>query len=96
MEFKLGDSVILASDLASPIISHEGTITKLSKQKDIAWIDGHHRPEDCIYSAYLWPMEYKEELIAVLTERAFLKKKYEDSMALIYQLSNKITNARKG
>jgi hypothetical protein len=39
---------------------------------------------------FCWPLQYKNELLAVLTERAKLKKAFDDSMGLVYQLNNMI------
>lgn len=39
---------------------------------------------------FCWPVEAEDELRSILTERARLKKAFDDSMSLVYQLSNKI------
>jgi hypothetical protein len=39
---------------------------------------------------YCWPVQVKEELVAILTERRRLKQAYDKSMGLIYELTNKI------
>jgi hypothetical protein len=47
-----------------------------------------------VYNFKLFPLEYKEELYFVVEERARLKKLYDESIALVYQLRNKITTEK--
>lgn len=89
MNVQVGKKVVWCHDMADPSTLQEGTVTRVGGE--IAWVDGHHRPEDCIYKAYLWPAEVKDELLDIIKERARLKKAYDDSMGLIYQLGNKVT-----
>jgi hypothetical protein len=76
----------------------EGTITARRAGRDIfestVWIDGFHKPEDCIYEMYCWPIEAKEELVAIHIERKMLKKAFEESMILIYRLRNKFSEQK--
>lgn len=85
----IGKKVVWTMSMDSPKDLQEGTVTKVGGE--IAWVDGHHKAEDCVYKAYLWPAEVKKELIAILIERAMLKKAYDDSIGLIYELRNKVT-----
>ena len=84
---QLGDSIIWTNDLSVPEV-REGTVTKLGK--DICWVDNQHKPEDCIYQAFTWPSRVKVELLAIMSERQRLKSDYDNSMAMVYQLQNKI------
>ena len=43
-----------------------------------------------VIAEYCWPVEAREELVTILTERQRLQKALDDSMGLVYQLGNKI------
>ena len=90
MQVKVGDAIVWARQMDVPTLER-GTVTR--GKGDTCGVDGKHRAEDCLYSAYAWPARAEVELLAILTERQRLKKAYDDSMSLVYQLSNKI--ARK-
>jgi len=82
---KLGEQVILVDRLDDPQI-RTGQVTRI--KGDTCQIDGD--PDHWVYTTYLWPIRVEAELVAVLTERQRLKKAYDDSMALVYELSNRI------
>jgi hypothetical protein len=44
-----------------------------------------------LHRAYLFPVQADNILTQILKERARLKKAYDDSMALVYQLRNAVT-----
>jgi hypothetical protein len=90
--FKIGDEIVWG-DIDKVSSLREGTITKIGI--DFCWVDNYHKSEDCIYQAYCWPKKYKEELENIITKRVALKKAYDDSMALIYELRNKIVREQK-
>ena len=85
---KLQDTIVWG-DLDCIETLRIGTVTKISK--DLCWVDGYHKPENGIYQAYCWPIQYKEELIKIIKIRTALKKQYDDSMTLIYELRNEIS-----
>lgn len=85
--FKIGDIVLLVPSLES-LEMREGTITRI--KGELIYIDNKHKPEDCIYPHFLWPIKAKEQLIKVIATRIHLKKEYDDSMKLVYQLRNDI------
>ena len=89
---KIGDKIVWYHDLSDPTSKAEGTITRMAiqQQTSVCWVDRKHRPEDCLYLSVTWPAAYAEELAAIVQERARLKKAYDDSMILVYQLRNKI------
>ena len=87
MQVKIGDAIVWADQMDLPVLNR-GTVTQV--RGDACWVDGKHRPEDCLYQAYAWPARVEAELVAVLTERRRLRKAYDDSMGLIYQLRNRI------
>jgi len=94
MKLEIGDEIVWTGNFDDPDSLRRGIITKVSK--DFCWVDKYHKPEDCIYQSLCWPGEFEGELRAILEERAQLKKAYDDSMKLIYQLRNKITRMQTG
>jgi hypothetical protein len=82
---KIGDKVIICSDMNGPTDMKEYTVTKVDKDTIQCG-----SAENTFYSAFAWPVAYADELTAVLTERARLKKAFDDSFALCLQLRNKI------
>lgn len=87
--FQIGDQIIYFWELDNPELYKEGTVTAI--KKDLLWIDNQHKLEACIYTAYCWPARVKDQLIKILKERARLKKDYEDSIKLVYQLRNTLS-----
>ena len=63
------------------------------RKNDTAVLNGDR--ENVVYSAYLYPLEARDELVAVCTERQRLKAAYDKSIALVYQLRNKHTGWAK-
>jgi len=88
MAFKVGQRITWTGSLDTPAGLRDGTVTKV--KGDLLWVDNQHRPEDCIYAAFCWPFEVRDELVEVLQKRADLKKAYDNSMALVYQLANDV------
>jgi hypothetical protein len=91
MPLTIGQQIIY-ENLDSTEFLKTGTITKISGNGDLVYVDNQHKAEECILTAFCWPIEAREELIAVITERNRLKKIYDDSMSLIYQLRNKYSS----
>jgi hypothetical protein len=90
---KLGDRICWTQDIDDPSAISEGTVTKITKATSVEalfWIDNQHKPEDCIYQSITYPIAAKEELVSILQERAKLKKAYNDSLKLLFELRNKI------
>lgn len=87
----VGAKIVYCGNLEDPSTIKEGTVTRYSVPNGLVWIDNHHLAEDCIYTAYCWPARVKNELTAIVTETARLKKELADRMGLIYQLRNRIT-----
>jgi hypothetical protein len=91
VEFKVGDRIVWGSfeDLNE---LRTGTVTKINAcypDFQTVWVDNDHVLRDGIMAAYCLPEAAIEELKDVLKERARLKKAFDDSMALVYQLRNK-------
>ena len=95
--FRVGDPVIFPRTLDDPFLT-EGTVTRSTTQQGTAviWVDNKHLPEDCLYASFAWPAQYKKELREILEKRAALKKAYDDSMGLVYELRNRITREQTG
>jgi hypothetical protein len=89
---KVGDPIFWVMGEDKPLA--HGTVSKMKlKTQDgmsLLWVDGKHKEEDCIYADYCYPIKYEGEMMEVLKVRAALKKQYDDSMKLWYELNNKI------
>jgi len=94
---KIGDKILMVWAANGPGQIIEGTVTKTGGSKDLplVWVNGQHKPEDCIYEAYCWPARVKTELAAILAERQRLQKLADDSTKLVYELRNAITRGEK-
>lgn len=88
--FKPGDKIIVATSLDRLSDLHEETITKVSK--DTVQCGSS---ENQYYTAFTWPVAYKSQLEEIVQKRAELKKAFDDSMGLVYELKNKIARETK-
>ena len=84
--FKVGDKVLIPDSLHSASQILEKVITKV--EKDTIQCGS---VEQTYYKAFCWPASAREELIKILETRAELKKAFDDSMKLVYELKNKIS-----
>ena len=87
---KLGDEIIWFGVDADPSAIRRGVVTRM-QGADLCWVNGHHAPEDCIFQYLCWPASVEDELVLILQERQRLKKVYDDSMSMLYQLRNRIS-----
>jgi hypothetical protein len=92
---KIGDRIVwegAGTGLTDPTSLKEGTVTKMrgSGAEAFCWIDNAHKAEDCLYQAFCFPAAARGELVEIMQERGRLKKAYDDSMGLIYELKNRI------
>lgn len=90
--FNIGDQICWTGDFTDPQSIQRGTVTKTQPPGAMAllWVDHYHKAEDCIYQAWCWPLKANDELLAVVTERQRLKKAFDDSMGLVYELRNRV------
>jgi hypothetical protein len=95
-DYVIGDKIVWGDVDGRNTTLREGVVTKVAANGDYVWVDREHKPEDCIYTSFCWPAEYKEELLLVMKERASLRKAFDDSMKLVYQLRNRVRNERDG
>lgn len=87
MKFEVGQKVLIPSDLADVGSIKEYTISKVGKDTIQCG-----SPENTFYKAFCWPIECRDELIAIVGRRQELKTVFEDSLKLIYELSNRVRN----
>lgn len=92
---KIGDKILWCGQLTGPEHIRSGTVTRVNEKHQLVWVDNEHAPEDCLMVAYVWPARVEAELRAILTERARLQKLADDSMKLLYELSNAIARGEK-
>ena len=86
--FKAGDHVVWASDLSDPTTVEEGVVTRVGSEsgQDTVWIGNR----GVFFADFMWPGRVTDHLIGIIAERQKLKKAYDDSMKLIYELRNQI------
>lgn len=98
MAFKTGDRVFYRGDFTELEGWREGVVTRERADKlhgQLLWCDGHHKGEDCLIAAFAWPIEVKDEIIAIVTENMRLQKELNDRMGLVYKLRNRLINEGK-
>ncbi len=83
--FTVGSQVIVVLDFNGAYDNIEGTVSKADR--DYVWIG-----KEAYSRAYAFPIEMKEEVLSVIAQRKALMKAYNDSMALVYALTNKRAN----
>lgn len=89
---KVGDQVIWAGADQTPESIRGGTITKCSNgSEQLIWVDNKHLQEECIYAAYCYPLTAKYQLARVLHTRLLLKRAYDDSLKLLFELRNAVS-----
>ena len=88
--FKIGANVIFRGNdnqTLDPVIKR-GTITKLGK--DTVWLDNAHKPEDQVYTAYLFPDI--PECVKLLQDGIDMdlrhKKEKDDYMTDLFKMNN--------
>lgn len=86
MRAKVGESIIWATSMEDPTSIRRGTVVRTGE-----FIQYGPKAEDSVHSAYVFPARAEARLIEILTERQRLKKAYDDSMKLVYELANAIT-----
>lgn len=89
-----GDTIIVVTDYSDPDSTKEYVVKKFTKGKPGE--DTVSTDAGIFYAAFCWPIEAKEELMKVIKERHRLKKAYDDSMDLVYELKNKIARGEIG
>lgn len=89
---KIGDEIFYSANSVDISTIRTGIVTKMRSDNLGGYIftDNQHKPEDCIYDSYCFPIKYLDEFKEIVEKRAKLKKEFEDSMSLIYQLNNKV------
>jgi hypothetical protein len=88
VKYKVGDEVVWFHDLSNPSTMQQGTVTKLDREW--AWINDY-----LIHQGFIFPVRVKDELTEIVKTRQQLKKAWEDSIRLVYQLSNAIIRGDK-
>jgi hypothetical protein len=91
MRVKVNEPVVWATNMDDPATIRRETVVKISGE----FVQYGAKAEDSVHSAYVFPARVEADLIEILTERRRLKKAYDDSMKLIYELSNAIVRGEK-
>lgn len=91
MKLRPGQPIIWATNMDDPASIRYGTVVKVSDE----FVQYGPKAEDSIHTAYVFPARVEDELIEILDERKQLKKAYDDSVKLIYELRNAVTRGEK-
>lgn len=86
-----GQPIVWATSLDDPASIRRGTVVKINGE----FIQYGSRAEDSVYAAYVFPARVEQDLAEILETRQQLKKAYDDSMKLIYELINAIGRGEK-
>lgn len=89
---KPGDEIVWASDIAEPKSICHGTVVKIL---DGEYLQYGSTAADSVHRGFAFPARVEAELVEILTKRQALRKAYDDSMALIYELRNAVTRGEK-
>lgn len=92
--YNKGDRILVSGDLAAPETLKKYTVTRTVKEgsEQVVYVEEGGGP---FYGGFTWPERVYEELLGVMKERQKLKKAYDDSMALVYQLRNALSRGEK-
>lgn len=88
---KPGDQIIWATDLDKPQSLRHGTVVKVSGE----YLQYGPKVEDSVHVGFVFPARVESDLVAIITKRQRLRKAYDDSMKLIYELRNAVTRGDK-
>lgn len=88
MKFQIGQPIVWATNMDDPSTIKQGTVQKLHPGGE--FLQYGDKAENSVHSAYVFPARAEAHLREVLTKRQALKKAYDDSMKLIYELRNSI------
>lgn len=83
IQFKKGDIAVLAAELDKPNL-YRFTVVKVEGD----YLHGN-REGEIFHRAFCFPEKAEAELTEILKKRQALKKAYDDSMGLVYELVNK-------
>jgi hypothetical protein len=85
---KKGDEIVFFGDSADISTVRTGTfVSPIDKYHSTVLVDG---VESYAFSGAIYPIEFRDELEKIVEHRMELKRAYEDSIKLIYQLNNKL------
>lgn len=84
--FSVGERVLIVHDWSKTEPLQEGTIQRIKINQDMTeiMVDGQW-----YYAHAFMPLAARAEVEAVQRERARLKKAYDDSISLVFELRNK-------
>ena len=88
MQFEPGDTILVVSTFDDPDSVKEYVFK--SRQEDWLICEG---VANIFLEGYCFPLNVMITLKTILQHRAELKKEYEDSIQLIYELRNNINNS---
>lgn len=85
-KFTIGDTVFVVSNTDDPNSLTPNMTVESDIQGYVKLSNG-----EMYYSAFVFPARVRAEVLSILNERAALKRKYDESMKLIYDLRHRIS-----
>jgi hypothetical protein len=93
MNFKVGDKVLVVHDWSDSSQNAEGTVIKWRPEREECRLQttlGNKEPVDSWHNtAYVFPLSARMDILTVQNQRAQLKRAFDDSMKLVYEVCNK-------
>lgn len=83
---KVGEPIVWATNMDDPSSIRSAMVQRISGE----YIQYGAKVEDSVHKAWVFPARAEAHLREVLTKRQALKKAYDDSMKLIYELRNAV------
>lgn len=88
-KFSVGEEILMAGDMDDPKSIRKLKVIGIGKPE--GGMTTIQTTQGIYFSAFCWPVRVEAELRQILEQRATLKKALDDSMKLVYDLSNRIT-----
>lgn len=86
MKWQHGAAIIWATNMDDPASIRVGTVQKVAGE----YLQYGAKPEDSVHSAFVFPAKAESRLREILIKRQALKRAYDESMRLIYELRNAV------
>lgn len=83
---QVNDKVLVISDWTNPSSNIYGVLQKMNVDNDYHEVSG-----ELYWKSFVLPMAAEEQVIKIQQIRRGLKKAFDDSMGLVYELLNQIS-----
>lgn len=94
---KVGELAIWYDSMDDSRTKRTGTVSKIVVEGTWEYIcvNGKNKMEDAMNASFVFPGRVEKDLEQIVQERARLKKAYDDSISLVFELSNQIARGEK-